>query len=322
MARLNENENENEGTGSRGLFTAGRYNTYKIAKQAFVVGDDIVAPSVDGTLTRYDDLGGWDAENKGWVYLAEFEKFKSGWFEELHEVAQRKWAICDLFQNKDELKDALADIVDAAGEREDRFAECFHQQDAEGCITYWLAMLGIDPAKHPNTYQLIRYARKLGEMVVMCLKESFNVPRPSQICPAIVPMFDPPRTASYPAGHSLQSYLISYFLKMAMPGIPQSDEPASWGEIHKGIFALARRVAENRVIAGVHYDIDSEGGFLVAQEMNKWFKVWSDGWFDQWVVDGENPQLPAHQKNLAKLPRFAALLKGARSEFPQFKRAV
>ena len=316
MARLNENENENESTGSRGLFTGGRYNTYKIAKQAFVVGDDIVAPSVDAKLTRYDNLGGWDAENKGWVYLAEFEKFKSEWFEELQEVAQKKWAVCDFFQNKDELKNALADIVDAAGEREDRFAECFHQQDAEGCISYWLATLGIDPAKHSNTYQLIRYARKLGEMVAMRLKESFNVPRPSQICPAIVPMFDPPRTASYPAGHSLQSYLISYFLKMAMPGIPQSDPlPASWGETHKGIFALARRVADNRVIAGVHYDIDSEGGFLVARRMNEWFEDWSRDWFDQWVSDKTKPN------KAGELARFADLLKGARSEFPQFKKA-
>ena len=45
----------------------------------------------------------------------------------------------------------------------------------------------------------------------------------------------------------------------------------TWDEQHEGRFALARRVADNRVIAGVHFDLDCEAGFLVAQEIDKWF---------------------------------------------------
>ena len=69
----------------------------------------------------------------------------------------------------------------------------------------------------------MRVARKVGEAVVMVLKVRCDAARPSQLCPAVNPMIDPPRTAAYPAGHSLQSYLISYCLQRAMP------EPAAVG---------------------------------------------------------------------------------------------
>jgi len=319
MAKLNENENENENTGTPGgLFAGGRFNTYKIAKQAFDI-DGSAFPRAQ-QCPGYDRMAGWDAENKGWIYLVEFLDLNPSWLKDSKIIAVAAWEGITPAEaaartanigwdpsspeGKKKLERELAAIVDSAGEREDRFAECFHQQDAEGCISYWAGMLRIDPAKQPNTYQLIRVARKIGEMVVMCLKAEFNVPRPSQICPAIIPMFEPPRTASYPAGHSLQSYLISYLLLRVMPGLPQSPQPAqdSWddeNQRHQGLFALARRVADNRVIGGVHYDIDSKGGFWVAREMDSWFKR----------VD-EEP---------TKFPHFAALLAAARAEFPQYQ---
>jgi hypothetical protein len=146
---------------------------------------------------------------------------------------------------------------------------------------------------------LIRVARKVGEMVVMCLKEDFDFARPPQICPAIVPMFDPPQTGTYPAGHSLQSYLTSYLLLRVMPGLEQqqSNKPATWEEPHNGLFALARRVADNRVIGGVHFDIDNKAGFFIAKEIDEWF----DGW------------LPGTDQN-----EFDVLVRAAKAEFPQW----
>jgi acid phosphatase (class A) len=146
-------------------------------------------------------------------------------------------------------------------------------------------------------------------MIVMCLKLHFNAARPSQICPAVVPMFDQPRTASYPAGHSLQSYLISYVLLRVMPEVPQSKKPEAqsiegeelrpWAVNHGGLFALARRVADNRVVAGVHFDIDSEAGFLVARKIDEWFDVWCQ---------------PTFENN-----KLRALVLAASNEFPQFR---
>lgn len=295
MARLNENENENESTGGgSGLFAGARFNTYKIAKQAFAGAPK--APHIK----KFHEMGGWDAENKGWVFIAAFMRLHSAWFDDLKEVATdtwKGWGVADAQGTVIQLDPALLDIVDAAGEREDRFAEILHQRDAEGCITYWMGMLSIDPPKHPHTSLLIRVARKLGEMIVMCLKENLDAARPSQICPAIVPAFDPPRTATYPAGHALQSYLISYLLLRVMPQMAQSQKPATWEEPHNGLFALARRVADNRVIAGVHFDIDNKAGFLIAKEIDEWFDAW----------------LPGTDQN-----EFDVLVKAAKAEFPQW----
>jgi len=319
MARLNENENENEGSGGgrEGLFSGSRYNTYKIGKQAFNTNLTASAMSVAraGRCPGYDQMGGWDPEDKAWVYLIDFMELEPNWLGQLKTLANATWSgwvdtSGSLKQRVDssgkplgaELDFALCDIVDASGEREDRFAEILHQRDAAGCITYWTGMLGIDPVKHPNTYQLIRIGRKLGEMIVMRLKAHFDTARPSQICPALVPMFDPPRTATYPAGHSLQSYLISYLLLRVMPNLPQSAKPSDWKDPnnpHQGIFALARRVADNRVIAGVHFDIDCEAGFLIAKSIDLWFDYWEGS-------------------SLQAFSNFRQLLNDARSEFPQY----
>lgn len=317
MARLNENENENEnegaGGGRSGLFAGSRYNTYKILKQAFAIppaGGGQVARSPN--IPKFEDMGGWDAENKGWVFISDFMQLRPTWFAELRMEAESVWikwkrANEQTAVNILELEPALLDIIDAAGEREDRFAEILHQRDAEGCITYWMGMLGIESAKHPNTYQLIRVARKLGEMIVMCLKAEINAARPSQICPAIVPAFDPPRTASYPSGHALQSYLISYFLRRVMPNMPQSAKPTTWEEPHEGLFALARRVADNRVIAGVHFDIDNKAGFFIAKKV--------DEWIDAWLVDWIDNRLPVRNY----FGNFLRVMEEARTEFPQWQ---
>lgn len=319
MARLNENENENENEGSgggrEGLFAGSRYNTYKIGKQAFNTNMTASAMSVAraSRCPGYDQMGGWDPEDKGWLYLMDFIELEPNWLSQLKTLATDTWngwidAGGSFRQRLDsdgmslgaELDFALCDIVDAAGEREDRFAEILHQRDAAGCITYWTGMLGVDPVKHPNTNQLIRIGRKLGEMIVMRLKVQCNAARPSQICPALVPMFDPPRTAAYPAGHSLQSYLISYLLFRVMPNIsPQLNKPSTWEKEHTGLFALARRVADNRVIAGVHFDIDCKAGFLIAQRIDLWFDVWEGS-------------------SLQAFSNFRQLLEGARNEFPQY----
>ena len=88
--------------------------------------------------------------------------------------------------------------------------------------------------------------------------------RPSQVCPAIVPMVDVPVTPSFPSGHALQSQLISRCLEGA-------ERPLTQREL---LFGLARRVAENRIVAGLHYPLDNEAGFVAA---DKCFKLLERG---------------------------------------------
>lgn len=195
----------------------------------------------------------WDAELRAYVYLNEFVEVNTGWLKHLKAVIDKQGLHDRLRREKGA---ELRRILDEADNREERFAEILDQHSAEGAIKYWLGMVMLDPTSAPATYQLIRVARRVGELAAMCLKEEYREARPSQVCPAIVPMVDPPVTPSFPAGHALQAHLISLCLDAA-------GRPAAQRQL---LFELSRRIAENRVIAGLHYPLDNEAGVVAAEE--------------------------------------------------------
>jgi acid phosphatase (class A) len=208
----------------------------------------------------------WDANLRSYIYLDEFhQQAVATW------GAGPKWVThLKTLSGADMPPYALGapaflaqvlGVLDRAADRDDRFAEIIDQNDADGAINYWLGMLMIDPARAPATYGMIRAAARVGEMVVMCLKDSWGCPRPSYFCPGIVPMIDPPATPSFPAGHAVQAQLISKVLEQldnqrTTPRIPQ----------HQLLFDLADRVGDNRVVAGIHFPIDIAAGKAVANE--------------------------------------------------------
>jgi membrane-associated phospholipid phosphatase len=198
-----------------------------------------------------------------------------------------------------ELGSEVRQILELGLEREARFAEIIDQDDGPGSINYWLGMLKIDPARHPATYLMVHVGRRIGEHVAMVLKGIFMSPRPSQVSPWITPMIDPPVTPSFPAGHAVQSYLISFLLAysfstpagvtnlprvpLPFPVIPPAGIPANFqlpaanaplasflpnpldfNRSPSPLFDLAHRVAENRIVAGIHYPVDIRAGRLVA----------------------------------------------------------
>jgi len=193
----------------------------------------------------------WDGELQAYVYLNEFVTGNPEWLPTITAV------VAPLEQElRAHIDQELVAVIDAAPERESRFAEIMQQHTAEGAISYWHGMLMLDPSYAPATCLLIRVARRVGELVGMCLKDHFRFPRPSQVCPAIVPMVDPPAHPSFPSGHSLQSHLMSRVLKDVRGDLPQANELLD---------ALAERVTLNRTIAGLHYLKDNKAGEAAAE---------------------------------------------------------
>jgi membrane-associated phospholipid phosphatase len=201
----------------------------------------------------------WDPDLRSYIYLNDFILKNLGWEAALEVVANPYVPGSSL---STAYEPQLALVLDAAPDREDRFAEIIHQNDAEGSISYFLGMLMIDPPRYKDTYLLIRVARRIGELVTMTLKGHYMIPRPSQLCPAIVPMIDPPITPSYPAGHALEACLIAMCLIKAWANNPAGFVRQSRVDL---LTYLAHRIGENRVIAGIHYPLDIQGGDKVAQ---------------------------------------------------------
>jgi hypothetical protein len=260
-SNLNLNLNLGAQDLSRGAGGGGRarFNTPAFPKMTDPTLDVVPAPPYPPFPTL------WDPDLRSYFYLQEFIEKNPTWFTILNNEALASGRKPADKMSKSELTLAMQQLIEAAPEREERFAEIIDQADAEGAINYWLGMLMIDPARHPYTYLMVRVARRVGEMVVMCLKEKHKAPRPSQLCPMIVPMIDPPATPSFPAGHALQSFLISHCLFDALKNIPQSAKPTG-SSPGTGLFALAYRVADNRLIAGLHFQVDNDAGAAVAEK--------------------------------------------------------
>jgi membrane-associated phospholipid phosphatase len=221
----------------------------------------------------------WDAELQSYMYLADYLAKVASWRADCTNAATGAGKPSkDMTQA--ELGGEVLQILQFALERDDRFDEVIDQDDADGAINYWLGMLKIDPARHPGTYLMVHTARRIGEHVVMCLKGDFHSPRPSQLCPAITPMIDPPATPTFPAGHAVQSYLISYLLAYSLAdaagntNLPQHKLPAPTSTLAQflaaataptgALFDLAGRVSQNRIVAGVHFPTDIAAGQAVA----------------------------------------------------------
>jgi acid phosphatase (class A) len=153
---------------------------------------------------------------------------------------------------------------------------------------------------------MVRVARRIGEHISMCLKGDFRSPRPPQLCPAIEPMIDPPATPSFPAGHAVQSYLISYLLAYSLPKFPQQDLTGGPDQAKGLLFDLAARVSENRIVAGIHYPTDIAAGKAVAiacfADLQKIPEIWAG------APATVNPPAPA----------IVGIMQRVQQEFPQY----
>jgi membrane-associated phospholipid phosphatase len=281
--------------------------------------DQLVPPPLAGGPPNYPRFHEfWDADLRAYSYLDDFltsvvnaaTAAGNTWRAAYAVVARNGGAnIPPDEMNRQQLGDEVLRILELALEREDRFAEVIDQDDGDGAINYWLGMLKIDPARHPATNLMVHIGRRVGEHVSMCLKEDFHCPRPSQLCPAITPMIDPPVTPSFPAGHAVQSYLISLLLAYSLSdpqgdtNLPQHTLPPANSTLavflaqatrpRGPLFDLAGRVSQNRIVAGVHYPTDIRAGRAVAiqtfKDLQNVASVWGAGGIRA-QVRGEFPQ--------------------------------
>jgi hypothetical protein len=291
---MNMNMNMNMGAAggvSLALSSRLRYNTTVFGKfaKSSVAASGLLVPE-----RPYPNFhANWDADLRSYNYLQDFIEAHGNWRNILRERAVESGVPAQSMSRR-YLEDQILSMLDLMPEREERFLEIIDQDDADGAVNYWLGMLKIDPARHPMTYLMVRVGRRIGEHVVMCLKGDFASPRPSQLCPALVPMIDPPVTPSFPAGHAVQAYLISCLLAYSLPRIPQQDTSFGLEKASGPLFDLADRVSENRVVAGLHYPTDIVAGKAVGAALfamlSEVGSIWTDHDSLRFGVQAEFPQ--------------------------------
>ncbi|OLF52641.1 acid phosphatase [Pseudomonas chlororaphis] len=111
---------------------------------------------------------------------------------------------------------------------------------------------GFSVERLPLTQAFFRRAQEDLVQFLMPAKHSYGRPRPYEASSQVKPVLPPPEGDSYPSGHSMNGYLNATLLSMALP------------EKRSELFNRAQLNADSRVIAGVHFPSDLEGGKISA----------------------------------------------------------
>jgi membrane-associated phospholipid phosphatase len=147
-------------------------------------------------------------------------------------------------------------VTAASDERADALADILSQ--SEEFISYFLNMMTARPGAYPATTKVLTIASLVGTFVAMYFKNMYSRPRPSQLCPALLPPIEVPGHASFPSGHSTQAHLMALCMNDVFNNLPQQKIMID------DLWTLADCIARNREIAGLHYPSDSAGGIAFA----------------------------------------------------------
>ena len=78
------------------------------------------------------------------------------------------------------------------------------------------------PGAYPQTTKVLAIVSLIGTFVAMEYKRLYGRPRPSELCPALLPPIAVPGHASFPSGHSTQAHLMALCLMdvLQVPPVP------------------------------------------------------------------------------------------------------
>jgi acid phosphatase (class A) len=116
---------------------------------------------------------------------------------------------------------------------------------AQDFSPYWANLLSCFSPSRPATWGLVLATLEVGYSLALYFKLKYKRARPAQVWTAVAPIIPTPAYPSYPNGHALQAHLIAESVKLVVPAMASASE------------ALAKRIAVNRELAGVHFPSDT-----------------------------------------------------------------
>ena len=151
-------------------------------------------------------------------------------------------------------------------ERPDAMGEIVAQNSE--FLTYFMDLLSFGPSSHPATTKVMQAASLIGLFCCQYWKNKYRRVRPAQLFPGLLPPVATPGHAAFPSGHATQAHLVYKCLWSLLPAAGIGGTANSPYTIAApALERLARRIARNREIAGLHYPSDSVAGRHLANKI-------------------------------------------------------
>ena len=151
--------------------------------------------------------------------------------------------------------------------REDRMAEILTQVVPP--TAYFASVLGLSEQRTRYTLELLHCAQRFAMLVLMRFKHALACPRPFEYSPLVQPLLDTPPFSALPSGHATESYMVAGVIRhLAQQRQPKAGELSP---LDKQMQALAARISTNRVVAGLHFPIDSIAGRMLGETLAEYF---------------------------------------------------
>jgi hypothetical protein len=164
---------------------------------------------------------------------------------------------------------------------------------------YWASVVDLNPSSYPRTLELLALAVRLAYYLLQPTKHYLACPRPASYSPAIQPVVKPRRFEAFPSGHATEAFLVARLLTE----LNRSGDGVVPAGLETPLQRLAARIASNRIVAGVHFHLDSVAGRMVAECLGEYFihrcltnTATGPGWIPR-QFDGQ--QLQGDEKELA-----------------------
>jgi membrane-associated phospholipid phosphatase len=158
--------------------------------------------------------------------------------------------------------DAQVDkVLRAAVEREDRLPEILSQTD--DFWPFFESITGVSLRNAPRLAELLEVAHGVVVHLVMGLKHGIAARRPAQCSSLVMPVIATPGHGALPSGHATLAAMQAELLTALMyPGGGSFAKHQS-----SQLDRLVRRIAFNRVVAGVHFPLDNLVGYALGSQL-------------------------------------------------------
>jgi len=124
--------------------------------------------------------------------------------------------------------------------------------------------LETNPPKAARAYALLGAVGYDAFIASQDAKFTYWYLRPTQLDPALVPLFQSPNFPSYPSNHSTFSTARSEVLAYLFP------DRAGF------IRALGKEAGDSRIWAGIHYEMDNKAGATLGMNIARKFMTWAE----------------------------------------------